>query len=111
MRYLLNDLDTDEWGEDAARQRPRRKVCIRVGATLAPLSHAIRRLVYIAMNGSRHRRGRLCDQRRDLLCAAVTQVERDLEHHQPGHPQVRILGSIRRQLEIDLGWRDAEHAA
>lgn len=80
----------------------RRAACIRVGATLAPLSLTVRRLVYAAMNASRHRRGRLDDQRRGLLLAAICQVADDLDRRRPGHPQVRMLDAIRRRLERDL---------
>jgi hypothetical protein len=91
-------------------RKRRRKSCLRIGATLAPLSRSIRQRLYAAMNASRHRRGPLDDQRRGMLLAAICRIADDLARHQPGHPQVLVLDAIRRRLERDLDGELADAA-
>jgi hypothetical protein len=101
--------DPDDVPAPVYRMR-RRRACIRIGATLAPLSRATRRRIYAAMNASRHRRGRLDDQRRGLLLDAIIRVADDQDRRHPDHPQVCILDAIQRRLERDLDGEMADAA-
>ena len=80
-----------------------------VGASLRGIGPTIRRHIRAAY---RHQGGRcrpLNDRLRAQLAEAIFQVENELEHRQPRHPQVRILRTARNRLYDDLGWN--EHAS
>lgn len=83
-----------------------RRSCRSVGATLRQLSPHLRHKVVAAYRASGGQRRPLNDRLRTLLSEALFQVENDLEHRQPHHPQVCRLRDARHRLYDDLGWNE-----
>ena len=80
----------------------RPKVTRSVGATLRPLSPTYRRQIKSTFFSS-HGTGPLNDPRRLALESSIFQVQNDLEHRSPRHPQVQAMSSIRGVLLTDAG--------
>ncbi len=77
-----------------------------VGQTLAPITPAWRRRVRAAYRQMGGAFRPLNDHRRAQLSEAIFQVENDLEHRSPNHPQVVALRTVRNRLSDDLGWNE-----
>jgi len=78
-------------------------------STVRPINCYSRSRVWRGYQALGGRRGRLNGHLRELLSKAIFLVENDLEHHQPNHPTVLLLRTIRNCLYDDLGWN--EHLA
>ncbi|MFW5698710.1 MAG: hypothetical protein ACOCYN_02545 [Planctomycetota bacterium] len=77
-----------------------------VRQTLVPLAPAWRRRVRAAYRQMGGEFQPLNPHRRALLAEAIFQVENDLEHRSPAHPQVVALRTVRNRLYDDLGWNE-----
>ncbi len=70
-----------------------------LGSTLRPLSPTFKRAIRERYSGPT----RLTPEARRELVGAIFEVENDLEHRQPKHPQVALMRAVRNVLLDDLG--------
>ena len=80
----------------------REKVTRSVGAALRPIAGTYRRRIKAAFLLA-HGVGPLNDERRIALEDAIFQVQNDLEHRSPKHPQVAVMNAVRNVLLDDAG--------
>jgi hypothetical protein len=104
-----SDPGLDESPRPDHRIRPTRKTCRSAGAALAGVGAHMRRKIRGAYRSLGGTFDYLNDQRRELLSEAIFRIENDLEHRQPGHPQVRRMRAARNRLYDDLGWNEYAH--
>lgn len=106
---LAPEHGLDEIPRPDPRIRPIRKTCRSAGSALAGVGAHMRRKIRGAYRSLGGTFDYLNDQRRELLSEAIFRIENDLEHRQPGHPQVRRMRDARNRLYGDLGWNEYAH--
>ncbi len=118
MAALLDGFDLQGYLGDTAKAFPhqqagnrRVRTTHRVGSSLQGIGPTFRRRIRMAFGRLGGRCRPLNDDLRARLAEALFQIEDDLEHRQPRHPQVRLLRTARNRLYDDMGWNECPRHA